>query len=153
MRAGAYRMALVANVTKTFGIAVVHQMLCTVGVLLLSGATVFTICSLIRLLEPSLSLRVASHILTEIPGCPVQLFIGIFLGFSIGKILPHRIMLWVWVLPLLVVAIGLLWNSSDESATSPALLHAVQIAQVALLIASLGYSVGAMASGIRFRSA
>ena len=43
-------------------------------------------------------------ILTENPFYPVQIVAGLYFGWLLGRRLQHRSMLWIWVLPLAILA-------------------------------------------------
>jgi len=86
--------------TKLWGTFPVHQIVSTVGILLLAGFLTFAVSSPSR----------ARWLLTETPYFPVQIGLAFFVGFILQRYLRHRVMQWVWVLPLsvLCVSFGLL---------------------------------------------
>jgi len=43
-------------------------------------------------------------VLTENPFYPVQIVAGLYFGWLLGRRLQHRSMLWIWVLPLAILA-------------------------------------------------
>lgn len=73
-----------------------HQLLSTVGVLILAGFLTFATLSPSR----------ARWILTGTPYFPVQIVIAFFIGFVFQHYLRHRVMEWVWVLPFLILCVS-----------------------------------------------
>jgi hypothetical protein len=49
--------------------------------------------------RPPLDIHKFSSILTESPYYPVQVGLALLLGFTLGGILKHRSMSWVWIIP------------------------------------------------------
>jgi len=47
-------------------------------------------------------------VLTENPFYPVQILTGLYFGWFLSRRFPHRSMLWVWILPLLLLAYSFL---------------------------------------------
>jgi hypothetical protein len=136
---------------RTVGSAVAHQLISTVGVILLSGELVFLFCSIARSLSSYFTPKLASKILTQIPGFPIQATVGLLLGFIIGKFAQRKVMVWVWVLPLVLFAATALYPPLGGSLFGP---YSVPNAgrQISLLdrlsyalpfIASAAYALGA----------
>ena len=73
-----------------------HQLLSTVGILILAGILTFAVTSSSQ----------ARWILTEKPYFPVQTAVAFCVGFALGRYLKHRAMEWVWVLPLLILCVS-----------------------------------------------
>lgn len=48
-------------------------------------------------------MRFAHWLLTENPFYPVQIALGLYLGWLLGRRFQHRSMLWIWVLPLAIL--------------------------------------------------
>jgi hypothetical protein len=86
-----------------------HQIVSTVGILILSGLITFAITTPSR----------ARWILTETHYFPVQIGLAFFVGFILHYYLHHRVMEWVWVLPFLFLCVffclGVKILSFDES--------------------------------------
>jgi hypothetical protein len=74
----------------------IHQIISTVGVLVLAGFLTFTTSSASR----------ARWILTETPYFPVQIGLAFFIGFVLRRYLRHQVMQWVWVLPFLILFVS-----------------------------------------------
>ncbi len=100
-----------AGLLRTTGSAIAHQLISTLGVMVISGELVFTLCSVARIWNPSVPSKLASRILTEIPGFPVQAAIGLLLGFLLGRYLGRwvmvRVMVWMWLLPLALLCLAI----------------------------------------------
>jgi|SRR5581483_3458467 len=73
-----------------------HQIISTLGVIVLAGFLAFTTSSASR----------ARLILTETPYFPVQIGLAFVIGFALQRCLRHRIMRWVWVLPSLILLVS-----------------------------------------------
>lgn len=84
---------------------VFHQFVGTWGVAFLAA---FGLSSLFDLL-PDLggwkpSMRFVHWVLTENPFYPVQIVAGLYFGWLLGRRFQHRSMLWIWLLPLAILA-------------------------------------------------
>lgn len=91
-----------------------HQLMSTLGVIILSGFSTFTLFAAIHFLDSWFTSKRASWILTEIPGFPVQIATGIFIGFLVGKYLYNKAELYVWILPLLILCFGMVFIPAKE---------------------------------------
>src|ERR1700730_2592864 len=49
-------------------------------------------------------------ILTETPYYPVQIALGLYFGVLLGRRLHHRLMVWVWILPLFMLLLAVVTN-------------------------------------------
>jgi hypothetical protein len=49
------------------------------------------------------SLRFVHWVLTENPFYPVQIIVGLYFGWLLGRRFNHRSMLWIWILPLAIL--------------------------------------------------
>jgi hypothetical protein len=89
---------------KSVLIFVMHQLIATAGVLVFAsflGTTVFEILGRLGL---PIQMRFVHWILTETPYFPVQISLGFFWGWFIGRRFKHKSMVWVWIFPGLVLA-------------------------------------------------
>jgi len=94
------KLKTATRVLKTVSVAIAHQLISTVGVIILSGELAFLLCSIARSWSPYFTSKLASKVLTQIPGFPVQAAVGLLLGFAFAKFMNRQIMFWVWLLPL-----------------------------------------------------
>ena len=88
---------------KSVLIFVMHQLLGTWGIALFAyflGSSVF---ELFGLFGRSYSMRPLHWILTETPFFPVQIALGLYFGWLLGRRLKHRSMVWVWIIPGLIL--------------------------------------------------
>jgi len=145
-----------AGILRTTGGAVAHQLISTLGVMVLSGQLIFTLCAIARTWNPSISPRLASRILTEIPGFPVQAVIGLLLGFLLAEffrrwVMP-RVMVWMWVLPLALLCLAVLFPPMNGASlfahyaggsTVPANRFLSALSYSFPFVAAAAYSVGA----------
>lgn len=100
---------------KTAVSLVVHQLISTIGVIILSALLTFLLYSVFRLIAPSFTTSGASWILTEVPGFPVQIAFGLIVGFVLGRYTRHRIMTRVWILPLTILCFAALFVPKVDS--------------------------------------
>jgi len=82
----------------------VHQMAGTFGVPIFAYLLGVSLFNLEGLLGREYSLRPLHHILTETPYFPVQIALGLWFGWLLGKRFLHRSMIYVWVLPFLMLS-------------------------------------------------
>ncbi len=73
-----------------------HQIMSTLGVLVLAALLTFSTSSASR----------ARQLLTETPYFPVQIGLAFVAGFILQRCLHHRVMLWVWLLPFLILSVS-----------------------------------------------
>lgn len=122
-----------------------HQLLSIVGVPALSAVLLFAVTSPSR----------ARWTLTETPFFPVQILVALVLATVLQRILRHRTMEWVWVLPLLVLGVSFVvspfpfstrLNRYFGSGCRPELRCFIQLAITLPLYSSIAYSLGAFLS-------
>jgi len=88
---------------------VMHQFIGTIGVGMAAAILVSFSFILLRPLNPHFfTEHEASVLLRDLPYFPAQILCALWSGFWIGRRLNHRSMLWVWVIPLVVLACALL---------------------------------------------
>ncbi len=73
---------------------IVHQYIGTLGIDILAGFLVAYGFDVFQLFGKHFPPRIISWILTGTPYYPVQIGLGLVLGWSIGRRLQHRAMLW-----------------------------------------------------------
>lgn len=76
-----------------------HQLIGTIGVLFLAALLTTLVFELPSPWGRMLAGHDVAHVLTEIPYFPVQIVVGLLLGWAISDAFEHRSMLWIWVLP------------------------------------------------------
>ena len=96
--------------------AVVHQFIGLVGIPVLSAFVIFTLCSIARGLNLAFLQYLEGSLLTQIPVYPVQASIGLLTGFVLGRYSQRRIILWIWVLPLILFCLALIFEPMNGSA-------------------------------------
>lgn len=132
--------------------AIVHQTIGLIGIPVLSTFLVFTLISIAHSFSPTISDHLASKLLTQVPGFPIQAAVGLLAGFLIGRFPQRKIILWVWVLPLILYCVALLFppiNGSSlfgpyyppEAHHKSTLLE--QLSWSILFIPSAAYALGA----------
>jgi hypothetical protein len=89
---------------KDFFIFVMHQFIGTWGVAIIVPFMVAESFAMLQPISPRLFNSHEVHwVATELPYFPMQIVVGLWVGWSLGRRLNHRSMLWVWVLPLLIL--------------------------------------------------
>jgi hypothetical protein len=144
MQPGHEKLRTAGEIMKTIGSAIVHQLISTVGVILLSGQLVFLFCSIARNWSPYFTPKLASRILTQIPGFPIQAAVGLSLGFIFGKFAQRKVMVWMWVLPLVLFVATALYPPLGGSLFGP--YSAPDAGKQISLLDRLSYSLPFIAS-------
>jgi len=93
-----------------------HQVISTIGVLVVAGFLIFSSIPLIRLWQPTFGTRQARWILTETHYFPVQTVLALLLGGVIGVWSKNRAILWVWVLPFLFLSCAIVFSTRVSAA-------------------------------------
>jgi hypothetical protein len=96
---------------RSLGIFILHQFVGTYGTLFLAAFASFSLQESLALLHLHVSLRFVHWILTETPYFPIQIAVAFYLGWSVGRRLPHPKVTFVWILPLLVLIYVVATNS------------------------------------------
>ncbi len=129
-----------------------HQVMGTVGVIVLSGFICDALFGLVHYAMPSTAEMRASWLLSEIPGFPVQIFFGVAVGFVIARGTLSRAAVWVWVLPFLFLCFGAIivvhpvgsrWGYLFGNGCKPAAHCFDQFLFTLPFVASLAYTGGA----------
>jgi hypothetical protein len=89
--------------TKAVVAFLIHQSIAMLFVAFASGLVISIFAIWTRLFGWTITSRQSSWILTETPYFPVQICLGLFLGWSLSGWLRHRVMLWVWVIPTVIL--------------------------------------------------
>jgi hypothetical protein len=87
------------------GSAILYQVIGLIAAPVMSGVLVYSFVSLLHGLQPAISLEWRSRLLTQTPGFPVQAVVGFLFGVWFGRFSPpskRKLMVWVWVLPLIL---------------------------------------------------
>jgi hypothetical protein len=132
--------------------ALVHQIIGLLGIPVLSAFVLFTFGSTAEALHLSFTAHSASAILTQIPGYPVQACLGLILGLILGRYAQRKVIVWVWVLPLILFVSVMLFPPLYGSAAfgpyyPPDAHHVPSLAErlswLIVLIPSAAYATGA----------
>ncbi len=98
-------MTIPVNRGKSLLVFVLHQFVGTWGVAFLAGfglSSLFDVSPDFGRWKPSM--RFVHWVLTENPFYPVQIVAGLYFGWLLGRRFQHRSMLWIWILPLAIIA-------------------------------------------------
>lgn len=132
--------------------AIIHQTIGLVGIPVLSTVMVSSFCSIVQGSSPLFPPHLAGRLLTQIPGYPIQASLGILLGFILGRYSQRRVILSVWILPLVIFCLVLLIRPMDGSpAFGPYYLPEAnhkttlleQLSWLIVVIPSAAYALGA----------
>lgn len=137
-----------------------HQVVGTIGIIVLSGIICDALFGLAHTLIPSTKMARASWFLTEVSGFPVQVSLGLAAGFAIARWVPSRFAVWVWVLPLVFFCFGATLvvqpagsrlNYMFGDTCKPAEHCFYQILFTLPFLVSIGYASGAAMARLRGR--
>jgi hypothetical protein len=92
---------------KLASIFLMHQLVGTWGGAIFSYYLCSAVFEFLSLFGRSYSMRPFHWILTETPFFPIQIFVGLYLGWLFSRHFRQRAMLWVWVLPFFVLLYAL----------------------------------------------
>jgi hypothetical protein len=87
---------------------VVHQYIATLGIDIFAEYLLGYGFDVLQLFGKHFPQHTMYWILTGTPYYPVQIGLGLLLGWLIGRRVQHRAMLWVWVLPCIYLTYALL---------------------------------------------
>ena len=85
-----------------------HQFMGTLGIIILATYLTAYLFDVARLFGKPFPPGTMHRILTGTPYYPVQIGLGLLLGWLIGRRVPHRAMLWVWVLPFVYLTYAII---------------------------------------------
>lgn len=114
---------------KTLLAFLMHQLISTAGIALLLVTLAGSLLQILRAIPWQYPEHAWHWVFAYRPYFPIQTVTGFYFGWLLGRRLGHRVMIWVWILPALVlcyavVAIptltpattsSLLWSGSGES--------------------------------------
>ena len=87
----------------------VHLIASTLGVTVTAAALTFSTVLALHQIFPSIGSRTASWILTETPYFPIQILVGLAWGWQLGRRYGHKVMLWTWIVPAIIIALLILF--------------------------------------------
>ena len=82
----------------------IHQIVGTWGIAIFAYYLGSSSFELLNAFGRPYSMRPLHWILTETPFFPVQIILGLYCGWLVGRRFRHRSMLWVWVIPALILS-------------------------------------------------
>jgi hypothetical protein len=94
---------------KSVSVFVIHQLVGTWGVPFLAYSLGTSVFRLMEFLGRTQSMRSLHWILTETPYFPVQIALGLYFGWLIGRRFGHRSMKYVWIAPFLLLMYAVIW--------------------------------------------
>jgi len=97
-------------VLRTLFSIFVHLLLSTIGVGVLAHLLTFLLFKLAYSFHLPVTIKQLHWVLTEIPGFPVQAVVGLFVGFILAKYMRRRLMIWIWLLPLMFLCLRILFS-------------------------------------------
>ena len=82
-----------------------HQFIGTWGIAFLAAFGLFEFFGILAEISPwKPSMRFVHWVLTENPFYPVQIVVGLYFGWLLGRRFQHRCMRWIWIFPLVILA-------------------------------------------------
>jgi hypothetical protein len=141
-----------ASVLRTLLSIFVHLLISTIGVIVLAHLLTFLLFKLAYSFHLPATIEQLHWTLTGIPGFPVQAVVGLFVGFVLAKYMRRRVMIWIWLLPLMFLCLGILFSVGDYPSVwdhffgygcSPKNRCFDQVGLTLPLVASAAYSLGA----------
>jgi hypothetical protein len=90
----------------------IHFVVAAIGVPVVASVLRYSILLSVQEFDPSFSLRVGRQmqwILLQTPYFPVQIIIGLLMGFRIGRHFRELVMLWTWTVPALTIILLILF--------------------------------------------
>lgn len=97
-----------SNLSKGTVSFIVHQFIATLGIDIFAGFLTAYVFDVLRLFGKNLPQHTKFWILTGTPYYPVQIGLGLLVGWLVGRHVRHRAMLWVWVLPVAYLTYALI---------------------------------------------
>ncbi|HXQ25725.1 MAG TPA: hypothetical protein VN822_04890 [Candidatus Acidoferrales bacterium] len=79
----------------------VHQFLGTYGIMFVAPYILVSAGDFLQLFGRQFPMAYTYWILTGTPYFPVQILLGLLLGWLIGRHFQHRVMTWIWIIPLI----------------------------------------------------
>lgn len=92
----------------SIGVFAAHQLVVTFGVPVFAYLLGMSVLRFAALLGMHYSMRNLYYILTETPYFPVQIALGLCLGWLLARRFRHQSMLYVWVMPFLLLGYAVL---------------------------------------------
>jgi hypothetical protein len=145
------------------GSAILYQVMGLIAAPMLSTILVYSIFSFAHIFAPAISMEWRGRLLTQTPGFPIQAVVGFLLGFTFGRYSSpskRRLMLWVWVLPLILFISALVSQPLNGSGMfgpyyPPEVHHQSTFLELMswaiLLIPSAAFAMGAKVARPRIR--
>ncbi len=90
-----------------------HLSISIIGVLLLSNLATFFLFKCAHSFFPSITIQQLRWTLTGVHGFPVQAVVGLLAGFILARYMRRRVMIWIWLLPLIFLCAGILFGGKD----------------------------------------
>ncbi len=103
------------HVMQTLLSILVHLSIGMIGIGVLSNALAFFAFKLAYSFFPSLTIEQLHRTLTGIHGFPVQAVVGLLTGFILARYMRRRVMIWIWLLPLVFLCLGVLGEGNNYS--------------------------------------
>lgn len=92
---------------RSFASFAFHQFLSTYGIGFSAPYLVASVFDVIQLFGKQYSAHLLFFLLTGTPYFPIQIFLGLLVGYLLSRHFRHRVMVWVWIIPLVVLVYAL----------------------------------------------
>jgi hypothetical protein len=154
------------NRLKTILIFLMHQLISTIGVMVVAGSLTSVVISVLRLFGWTPPEHYLSKVLTGSQYFPVQITVAFTLGWVVRHRFRHQVMLWVWVIPaaFLIYLMIALPTTAAALASDSRFMHFFgrgcqieshcfdQVGATLPFYASVAYSIAALIEGKRHRA-
>jgi hypothetical protein len=107
----------------SFALFLAHQVAATFGVAIFAYLLGISVFDIVAIFTNAHSMRPLHYILTETPYFPVQIALGFWSGWSLGKRVQHKAMIYVWAIPLLILTYAFFSIRSISPGFSSVLTH------------------------------
>src|ERR1700733_4748147 len=77
-----------------------HAVFGMIGVSVITAILTFTAVRIVHRFVSGISPKLPNVLLTEIPGFPLQIVVGLLLGYAMWRLTKQRLVFWAWVPPV-----------------------------------------------------
>lgn len=97
----------VRSTVRFAAVFLAHQLLGTYAIAFLAALVTISTFEMAHLVFPRVSTHYAYWVLTGTPYYPVQIVLAFSLGWTMGRWLPHPLLRWIWVLPVVLLILSI----------------------------------------------
>jgi hypothetical protein len=97
---------------------IAHAVIGTAGVPILTAVLTFPAVGIARHFFPRTTPKLPNVLLTEVPGFPLQVVIGLALGYLVWRLAKQRAAFWAWVPPVAILLAMILRSAASDEGGS-----------------------------------